>query len=1073
MGNELRPEIVYSEYQNKRMPGISKLKALTIILKNQIRLSYLLLFAASISNALLAQTTTPAIKDDLPSDSIQFVINGDTLNYKQKYSIEFPVYSIDDSLPKKDKQVPGRSQGNSASGLAATGSISRGIQVSSNASVSLQSSMYLKIKGSLSEHYTVSGVLTDKTSPLQPIGNTRRLNDFDRVLVNVTGPAMSASVGDIDLHQSNGKFGKLDRSIEGLDFHAKSGLAQMHSSLGFSYGKYYLQQIQGKDGKQGPYRLSGKNGEKFIIVLAGSEKVKVNDQLLQRGEEDDYIIDYNAAEITFTQNRILSSNSRISVEFEYVPDIYLASYSFGKQLISGGFSLGDREHSPFFISAAWQQLKDDQKNPLGNVDADRLIDVFAGLADSVQTTWLSSVTSDTINGDYRVDENGVLVYAGDGLGNLSVDFSFVGLEQGQYRKILNSIGSYFIYDTLQGEYLPSQRLFAPESQSVLSVHGRASAGNITLDVDLGVSQNVKNLYATTNSNNSENAWNVKLSSVGRYLGLMLGDKHYSAGFRSHDVLESNEYYRRWQVASRNGEDEHLNYGHLRIGKTDGSFVRGEASRLARSGEIMGQQIQLEAKTKQNAPIELAVKSYLTDHNGNFSQQHALHSALNFSKVRAVLRLNAEDGVDTPHYPSNDHLTSGIGLNYTWSANQKLALNFDQRQDYRLAPDQGVFLSAENIKLWQDQRQDWATEYTFVNILNTDGRVQLKFREHHNDSSAVTRYYLGNIQFTGNALKNRLRFQERFLIDEEHIPKYDYHYMEVDTGYGDYSYDPIIMDYIPISGGRYIRQRVFSDIEEQVRKYENKTRLEFTSSSYGKPDKIGFRSRFSSELRVKLQVENGTRIQDQAIQILDLSYQTGRQTLLNKLNYSGKSSNNHSTLYNFGDEDNLFRSHEINGNIIWNNSNSSKIGLSYENRERTVEYNPLATESWVSFRPFIEYTYILSQIQKYGLLIKYSQVDDLHLNQTYQEGYAILDHKLRIKRRGRVDQKLSLSRIQADVSGIPYSVFSGRQPGNNWKYTLNGRYTFSNRFQMTLNYSLQKRGLSRTEQFLRVEGRTHF
>jgi hypothetical protein len=67
----------------------------------------------------------------------------------------------------------------------------------------------------------------------------------------------------------------------------------------------------------------------------------------------------------------------------------------------------------------------------------------------------------------------------------------------------------------------------------------------------------------------------------------------------------------------------------------------------------------------------------------------------------------------------------------------------------------------------------------------------------------------------------------------------------------------------------------------------------------------------------------------------------------------------------------------------------------------------------------------------------------------------------------------LSQISADVPAIPYSVFSGRQPGDNWKYSINSRYTFSSMFQISINYSIQKRGDNQNEQYLRLEGRTHF
>jgi len=1007
-------------------------------------------------------------------DSIRIVIEGDTLKYKKTHSIYFPDYSPEaDSLMGTAKKQSDPGLKKTESGLGATGSISRGIQVSSNASVSLQSSMYLKINGSLSENYNVSGTLSEKTSPLQPIGNTRRLNDFDRVMINVTGPALSASVGDIDLHLNQGRFGKLERSIEGIDFYAKSGQISINSSIGFSYGKYHLQQIQGKDGKQGPYRLSGKNGEKFIIVLAGSEKIRIDDQILERGEEDDYIIDYNAAEITFTQKRILSSNSRISIEFEYVPDIYLASYSFGKQLISSGISVGDREQSTFSISAAWRELKDDQRNPLGNIEKDQLQAVFGSLPDSIQTTWVSAITADTVGGDYYLNESDVLIYAGADLGDYRVDFSFVGLEKGEYRKILEAVDSYFVYDTLQGEYLPSRQYFAPKSHSVFSVQSRVASGIVRLDMDFGLSRSIKNLYASDRHNNDKTAWDINLNSAGRYLGLSLGDKRYQEGFATHEALESNEYYRRWQLTPRIEEEEHLASGSLRVGAIDGIHFKGIASQFERSSQLVGEQFQIEAKTAPESPLEMQIQATFTSHDSSTSQQFGIKSAFDIAKIRTKFHLSAEDAVNSIFYSSNDHIKSGIGLNYTFREDNFLSLSYDIRRDYRFTENDKSILNTKNIEFWSDQRSDWASDFSFAGFKNADGHIQLKYREHIGDSNSVTRYYLGNFQFTGKTFHKRIRYREHFIIDEEHVPKYDYHYIEVDTGYGDFSYDPVIQDYISVGGGRFIRQRIFSDIEEQVRKYENKTRIEYSSDGYGESGKAGINVKVSTESRTKLQIEKKTTLEDQNLHSLILTIQTGRQNLLSKLHYSGKSSVNQSTLYNYGSEENLFLTHEVSGTFLWDRKNSTEVGLAYEEKERDIEYNPLAQELWISFRPFAEHTSIISARQKIGLSAKYSRVEDLHLDKIYLERFLAIDHNLRIKKRGRLDQKLSLSNIKADVNGIPYSIFSGRQAGKNWKYSLNTRYTFSSRFQVSMNYSLQKRGTTPTEQYFRMEGRTHF
>ncbi|MBK9108518.1 MAG: hypothetical protein IPM92_09170, partial [Saprospiraceae bacterium] len=97
------------------------------------------------------------------------------------------------------------------------------------------------------------------------------------------------------------------------------------TALAVSKGKSNRQLIKTQNGNQGPYRLNGNAGEVFIIVLAGSEKVWLDGQLLQRGETENYTVDYNLAEIRFMPATLISDQSRLVVEFEYLDQNYTRS----------------------------------------------------------------------------------------------------------------------------------------------------------------------------------------------------------------------------------------------------------------------------------------------------------------------------------------------------------------------------------------------------------------------------------------------------------------------------------------------------------------------------------------------------------------------------------------------------------------------------------------------------------------------------------------------------------------------------------------------------------------------------
>ncbi len=206
--------------------------------------------------------------------------------------------------------------------LSRSGSISRGVTGGSRRDARIESGLRLDLEGELTDDVFVRATLTDEDTPIQPDGTTQRLSEFDRVFIEIDAPPGTAQLGDVEASFQASPFASYERQLQGVQVHTTSLETETIQSdvqaVGaVSRGTFRQQDIQPEDGLQGPYPLRGSNGEPFIVVTAGSERIFLDGERLERGESNDYVIDYARGEITFTSDRIITSDRRITAEFQY------------------------------------------------------------------------------------------------------------------------------------------------------------------------------------------------------------------------------------------------------------------------------------------------------------------------------------------------------------------------------------------------------------------------------------------------------------------------------------------------------------------------------------------------------------------------------------------------------------------------------------------------------------------------------------------------------------------------------------------------------------------------------------
>ncbi|MCB0819164.1 MAG: hypothetical protein KDC13_00980 [Bacteroidetes bacterium] len=367
-------------------------------------------------------------------------------------------------------------------GLNKNGSISRGVSVGNNQDLSVNSSLNLQLSGKLTPEIDISAAITDDNIPIQPDGNTQQLQDFDRVYIQLSDERSKLIVGDFQITRPKSYFMNYNKRLQGGSFETsfnetlfnpeKHPAAKITTGLSMAVarGRFNRNQIQGVEGNQGPYRLRGANNEQYIVILSGSEKVYIDGRQLTRGQENDYIIDYNTAEVTFTSRILMTKDLRIFVEFEYSDRNYARSQIAGNLGLEQGnwtsrlniYSEQDNKSRPL-----QQQLTPEQRDVLREAGDDQNLAIVESI-DSVAWTTdlvLYELRDTLVNGIYY---DSILVNSvNPDSAYFRATFTSVGSGNGDYiQKSSAANGRVFewvapVNGVRQGSYAPVIKLIAP------------------------------------------------------------------------------------------------------------------------------------------------------------------------------------------------------------------------------------------------------------------------------------------------------------------------------------------------------------------------------------------------------------------------------------------------------------------------------------------------------------------------------------------------------------------------------------------------------------------------------------
>ncbi|WP_147294270.1 hypothetical protein [Pontibacter diazotrophicus] len=998
-------------------------------------------------------------------------------------------------------------------GLNKTGSISRGISFGNTQNVFVNSALNLQLDGKLTEDISITAAITDQNIPFQPEGNTQQLQEFDKVYITLKHRLWQLTAGDVVLQNKPSYFLQFYKNVQGGAFETKfgsrpgrEGVTTVAASV--AKGKFASQNLQPQEGVLGPYRLRGPNNERFIIVLANSERVFLDGRLLVRGYDYDYVIDYNQAEITFTTRHVITKNTRVKVDFEYFDQNYsrgiyhLNHYqNLGKLKIYGNY-YNESDNPNNLINL---NLQNEEKRLLASVGDSLNLAVSTG-ADSVafDPTAVLYAKRDTIYNDGQTAAS-IFVYSNSpDSAFYNVSFTEVGLNNGDY-VLANSAVNGRMYRWVapidgrpQGSYAPLRVLPTPKKKQLMTLGSSYELQKgVSVFMEGAASENDINRFSDIDSEDDQGkavrvgyvVQDKEVPLLGKYrLNSTLNYEYTDQNFVPIDRYRPIEFDRDWSLlTTEKAEDHILNFS---VGATQdvANLINYRISRRFREAQLDGVQHYVDVLKTVG---KLVLRNHLFMLNSEQGQRQSewyrgdLGAEYKLGKVtpgyvyrfdkNRLTSLETDSVVGSAMY-FEEHL---VYVESGDSASTKFRLDYSHRTDKRPTgagtmgqPEVGqTYNAVMQTRLGAENDLALQGTYRKLKVVTGDDEETVQSRVDWNAGflDGSFRSELSYATGTGRELR-------RIYIFQETLPGQGTHYLR------DGANPNNLNDYLEaqtVDQRRYIK--IFLPTDEYINAYTNRFTYRLTSNTprswRAEKGLKGQMSRFSMLTFVSIDKKTTDEdlkqrfnpfADDIADQFLISLVKAMRHTVyfnrsnpLYGMEYTVQQNQQKSLLTN-GSETRNVSSQLLTGRLNLNEVLSSQLILGLNVRENQsnflisknfkIESREVSPE--LSYQPNTRFRFT----GKYQYALR---EDALTSPEAEQEG---LFHEFGVEAKlSQVSKRTftgNLKYVNIDFAGdefsyVGYEILNALRPGNNMTWSLNLQQRLSNGLNISLNYDGRK------------------